>query len=160
MKLKLSELTNNTGQIEGVPANPRQINKEDYARLLKSLTEDPDYLNHEMPHVIKHGNKYVVLNGNQRLRALKELGYKETPVTIYAPDTSPEIIRSRIIKSNHGYGTDDQDMIANEWNDYPLEDWGLNIDFPSFLPSTEDEQGQLDEKKKTTCPECGHAFEA
>lgn len=29
---------------------------------------------------------------------------------------------------------------------------------PNFLPGTEDEQGQLDEKKPVECPACGHQF--
>lgn len=127
MKLKISQLVNNTGQIDGVPTNPRTITKDDYQKLIKSLQEDPEYLEHEMPHVIAHGDKYVVLNGNQRLRALKELKFTETPVTIYDPDTPPEVIRARIIKSNHGYGKDDFDMLANEWELSELEDWGLKL---------------------------------
>lgn len=127
MKLKVSDLVNNIGQIKDVPANPRTINNDDYRKLLESIKEDPEYLEHEMPHVIKHGDKYVVLNGNQRLRALKELGFTETPVTIYKEDTPPEVIRSRIIKSNHGYGKDDMDLLANEWSDDPLSDWGLEL---------------------------------
>lgn len=164
-KLKISQLVNNTGQIEGVPANPRTIDKLDYQKLLKSLQDDPEYLEHEMPHVIAHGDKYVVLNGNQRLRALRELKFIETPVTIYKPDTPPEVIRARIIKSNHGYGKDDMDMLANEWADDDLAGWG--VDLPedwlqdmNFEPASEDEQGKLDEKKKVKCPSCDYEFEA
>lgn len=127
MKLPISKLRNNTGQVDGVPANPRSIDKADYAKLLKSIQEDPEYLEHEMPHVIKHDDVYVVLNGNQRLRALKELGYKEVPVTVYPEDTSPEVIKARIIKSNHGYGKDDMEMLGNEWSDEPLADWGVDL---------------------------------
>jgi hypothetical protein len=29
---------------------------------------------------------------------------------------------------------------------------------PSFDPASADDQGRLDETKKTTCPECGHEF--
>lgn len=31
-------------------------------------------------------------------------------------------------------------------------------DVPAFEPASIDEQGRLDEKKKCTCPECGHEF--
>ena len=126
-RLPISKLANNTGQIKGVPANPRTIDKDDYQKLLESIQKDPEYLEHEMPHVIAHGDKYVVLNGNQRLRALRELKFTETPVTIYKPDTPPEVIRARIIKSNHGYGKDDMDMLANEWADDDLADWGMDL---------------------------------
>ena len=127
MKLPISKLRNNTGQVDGVPANPRTISTDDYQKLIDSIKDDPEYLEHEMPHVIKHGDVYVVLNGNQRLRALKELGYKEVPVTIYPDDTPPDVIKARIIKSNHGYGKDDMDMLGNEWSDMPLDDWGIDL---------------------------------
>lgn len=160
-KLKISQLVNNKGQIEGVPANPRTIHKDDYQKLLKSLQDDPEYLEHEMPHVIAHGDKYVVLNGNQRLRALRELKFKETPVTIYKPDTPPEVIRARIIKSNHGYGKDDFDMLANDgWDINDLQDWG--VDLPVFGPDFGDEDKPNDDELKTKdvveCPGCGLEF--
>ena len=66
-----------------------------------------------------------MLNGNQRLRALKELGYKETECEVYKPDTPAKVLRARIIKSNHGYGKDDIDLLANEWYEDPLDDWGF-----------------------------------
>lgn len=127
MKLPINKLVNNSGQLKNIPANPRTIDKADYAKLIDSIKDDPEYLEHEMPHVIKHGDVYVVLNGNQRLRALKELGYKEVPVTIYPDDTPPDVIKARIIKSNHGYGKDDMDMLGNEWSDMPLDDWGIDL---------------------------------
>lgn len=146
---------NNTGQIPEVPANPRQISKDDYQKLLQSLQEDPEFLDHEKPHVIKHEDKYVVLNGNQRLRALKELGYTEVPVEVYKEDTPPEILRSRIIKSNHGYGSDDMDMLSSEWDILNLTDWGVKI--PKDWADTPDTHEK--EPKTVTCPECDTTFE-
>lgn len=48
---------------------------------------------------------------------------------------------------------------------FEIEDIGFDVgdfDFetPDFQPGSEDEQGQLDEKKKTVCPECKYEFEA
>ena len=149
-RLPISKLANNTGQIKGVPANPRTIDKDDYQKLLESIQKDPEYLEHEMPHVIAHGDKYVVLNGNQRLRALRELKFTETPVTIYKPDTPPEVIRARIIKSNHGYGKDDFDMLANDvWSDDPLDAWGLDTpdDWGEDKEVEEDESPEVDESE-------------
>ena len=58
MKIPISKLLNNTGQIEGVPTNPRTIDKADYQKLLKSIQEDPEYLDHEKPHVIAQRDCY------------------------------------------------------------------------------------------------------
>jgi DNA modification methylase len=127
MKLPISKLVNNTGQIEGLPANPRQIDKTDYERLLKSLKEDPDFLVHKPLHVYEHNDKYVVLGGNQRLKALKELGYKDVPVTIYDPETPVEVLKRRVIIDNSTFGDYDMDMLANEWDSEPLDDWGVDL---------------------------------
>ena len=127
MKLPISKLVNNTGQIEGLPANPRTINKDDYQKLLKSLQDDPDFLNHKPLHVYEHDGKYIVLGGNQRLKALKELGHKDVPVTIYDPETPVEVLKRRIIVDNSTFGDYDMDMLANEWDSEPLGDWGVDL---------------------------------
>lgn len=127
MKLPINKLVNNTGQIDGVPANPRIIKKEDYNKLIKSLQEDPDFLNHKPLHVYQQDGKYVVLGGNQRLKALKELDYKEVPCTLYKPETPPEVLRARVMKDNAESGSWDMDMLANEWSDFPLAYWGVDL---------------------------------
>lgn len=144
MKLKLEQLKNNTGQIEGVKANPRQINKDDYEKLIKSLTEDPDFLNHKPLHVYPHKGKYIVLGGNQRLKALRELGYTDVPVTIYKEDTPADVLNARIIKDNSAYGSYDMDMLANEWSDMPLDDWGINL--PDDWLNHDDEDGEPEQE--------------
>ena len=154
-KLKLTELTGNTGQIEGLPANPRTINKDDYQKLLNSLEDDADFLNHEKLHVIKHKEKFVVLNGNMRLRALKELGYKEVPVEIYDEELlhHPDVLKARIIKSNHGYGDDDMDMLANDgWDMLELKEWGMDFKF--------DDIDNINQEEKVNCPQCGSKVSA
>lgn len=149
-KLKISQLVNNTGQIKDVPANPRQIKQEDYKKLIKSLTEDPDFMEHKPLHVYQVGEEYVVLGGNQRLRALKELKYKDVPVTIYKPETPPEVLRARIMKDNAEFGSWDMDMLANEWSDYDLDGWG--VDLPDDWQQdeqevVEDEAPEVDESE-------------
>lgn len=128
MKVPINKLVNNSGQLKNIPANPRTISTDDYQKLIDSIKDDPEYLEHEMPHVIKHGDVYVVLNGNQRLRALKELDYKEVPVTIYKEDTPAEVLRARVIKDNSQYGEWDMDMLANgDWEMEDLKEWGVNL---------------------------------
>lgn len=126
-KLPITKLVNNTGQIAGVPANPRRINKDEYAKLIKSVTDDPDFLNHKPLHVYPVDDTYVVLGGNQRLKALKELSYKDVPVTIYDKDTPADVLKARIMKDNAQYGQWDMDMLANEWSDEPLDEWGIDL---------------------------------
>lgn len=47
-----------------------------------------------------------------------------------------------------GYDGDDLDELLND------------LAGPDFAPGTEDDQGRLDQKKPTVCPECGHEWTA
>jgi hypothetical protein len=67
----------------------------------------------------------IVLGGNMRLKAAKELGWKEIPCEIV--DWSEEKQRAFTIKDNVGYGEWDWDMLANEWDGEELEAWGLDV---------------------------------
>ena len=67
-KIEISKLKLN-------PNNPRTINKSKFERLKKSITEFPKMLELR-PIVVDEG--VIVLGGNMRLQALKELGIKET----------------------------------------------------------------------------------
>ena len=73
-KFKLSRLAMNTGQIHGLPKNPRQWTATDVDRLACSIKETPELLDARPLIVVEHGNKFVVLGGNLRLAALKKLG--------------------------------------------------------------------------------------
>ena len=68
----------------------------------------------------------IVLGGNMRLKALKEAGLTEVPCII-ADELSEEQQRQFIIKDNVGYGEWDWEMLANEWDDSDLKDWGLDV---------------------------------
>jgi len=76
------------------------------------------------PIVINDDN--VVLGGNMRLEACKKAGLKEVPV-IKASDLSADEQRQFIIKDNVGFGDWDWDLLANEWNNEDLEEWGLDV---------------------------------
>ena len=150
MKLPINKLVNNTGQIEGVPANPRQINKDDYQKLITSLQEDSEFMEHKPLHVYKQGEKYIVLGGNMRLRALRELEWEEVPVTIYKPETPVDVLRRRVIVDNTNYGGYDFDLLANEWTEYDLEEWGIDLPDDWLQEENEiieDEAPEVDEKE-------------
>jgi DNA modification methylase len=77
------------------------------------------------PMVINQDN--IVLGGNMRLKALKELGYTELPDEWVkrAEDLTEEEARRFIIADNVGFGEHDWEMLANEWDADELADWGL-----------------------------------
>lgn len=131
MKLPLSKLKQNTGQVEGVPKNPRFIKDEKYELLKQSLADDPEFTNLNPILVLEQDGSYIVMGGNMRTRAAKELGWKEIEASVMPADTPPEVIRARIIKHNADYGQDDWDLLANEWEAGELEAYGM--DLPSYV---------------------------
>lgn len=133
-QIPLKLLLNNTGQIEGLPRNPRQIRDEQYKRLLASLQES-DLTDFKPLLVYPHKDKYIVLGGNMRLRALRELGADDVSCIVVPADTPLEQLKKVVILDNSQFGEYDWDIIANEWSDEPLQDWGLDVPVLDKLPT-------------------------
>jgi hypothetical protein len=116
----------NIKDIKSNPNNPRIIKDERFEKLKKSIKEFPKMMALR-PMVINQDN--IVLGGNMRLKALKELGYTELPDEWVkrAEDLTDEEARRFIIADNVGFGEHDWEMLANEWDSEELADWGLDI---------------------------------
>ncbi len=127
-------------QIKPNPSNPRTIKGDKFEKLVNSIQEFPRMLEIR-PIVINDDN--VILGGNMRLEACKKAGLKEVPV-IKASDLSADEQRQFIIKDNVGFGDWDWDLLANEWDNEELEEWGLDVWQPedneddNLGPSTDD----------------------
>lgn len=120
----------NVGQIAGLPPNPRLIKDEKFEALKKSLTDDPEML--DLRELIVYPNPdekgtYIVIGGNMRYNAAKELGLSELPCKILPESTPVEKMRSFIIKDNIAYGEWDMDLLSEEWDTEELSDWGLDL---------------------------------
>lgn len=76
--LPLDEIEVNEGQLEGLPSNPRSITREKMELLKTNITDYPEMLSLRslLIYPIDDG-KYILIGGNMRYRALKELGYTE-----------------------------------------------------------------------------------
>jgi DNA modification methylase len=137
MKLvKISEVKPN-------PKNPRIITDGKFQKLVKSIQEFPDMLN-KRPLIVftDVDDKYVVLGGNMRLKACKEIGLKEIPI-IVADEWTEEQKNEFLIKDNVGFGEWDWDSLANEWDVEKLDDWGL--DLPIDLSVQEELEAEEDD---------------
>jgi DNA modification methylase len=121
--MKLVKITD----VKPNPKNPRIIKDDKFQKLVKSIQEFPDMLN-KRPLVVftDVDNKYVVLGGNMRLKACKEIGLKEIPI-IVADEWTEEQKNEFLIKDNVGFGEWDWDSLANEWDAEKLDDWGLDL---------------------------------
>lgn len=146
--LKISQLSTNKGQIEGLPKNPRFIRDNDFERLKKSIQDDPEMLELREVLVYPHGNKFVIIGGNMRYRAAKELGFKELPCKIIAEGTPVEKLRAYTIKDNNSFGEYNFDDLANEWELEELEDWGVKL--PSLEIEDEIEEEKEEQIKEPT----------
>ena len=146
--IKLSFIEPNNGQIEGLPKNPRFIKNDKYEILKKSLEEHPQMLALRELLVYPHGDKYVIIGGNMRYRAMKELKFKTAPCKVISASTSVDDLKAYTIKDNSGFGDWDFDLLANDWDTDDLEDWG--IDLPVFEDEDQDEQKQAEEDDDET----------
>lgn len=125
--IDIKRLEVNKGQVEGLPKNPRFIRDERYKALVKSIEDAPEMLKLRELLVVEHGNKFVVIGGNMRLRACKELGMETVPCKVLPADTPTAKLREYAIKDNNGFGEDDWDVLANEWDAEELQDWGMEL---------------------------------
>ena len=121
-------------------ANPRFINKHKFKKLVNSVKEFPEMLSLR-PIVVDKDN--IILGGNMRYKACKEIGLKEVYI-IQADDLDEKKAQEFIIKDNVGFGEWDWDILANDWDVKELEDWGLE-----GFPFEEEEEKELNDISDT-----------
>ena len=133
LNIATSKLVGNSGQLDWLPRNPRQWTAADVDRTVKSITEDGDFLEDRpllaVPAESGKGERYIVFAGNLRLKACKDAGVKTAPVVVYFPQDEDDqlTVKRRAMKDNGSFGSWDYDALANEWDDLPLEDFGISV---------------------------------
>jgi ParB-like chromosome segregation protein Spo0J len=130
LKVKISDVKTN-------PKNPRLIKDEKFKKLVKSIIEFPQMLELR-PIVVDENN--IVLGGNMRLKACKEVGLKEVFI-VRANDLTEQQKDEFIVKDNVGFGEWDWDILANEWDAEKLDEWGLDV--PIFKEDLDSELKDL-----------------
>ncbi len=135
--LKLSDVKLN-------PNNPRLIKDDKFKKLVQSIKDFPEML--ELRPIVVNKDM-IILGGNMRYKAAKEIGLKEIPV-IVADNLTEEQQREFLIKDNTSGGEWDWEVLANEWNNEELESWGLDV--PFFDVENETEQKDLSGDLKET----------
>ncbi len=134
--MKISDIKSN-------PNNPRVIKDDKFAKLVKSIEEFPKMM--ELRPMVVNSDM-IVLGGNMRLKALKQLGYKDIPDTWVkrADELTEDEQRRFIIADNVGFGEHDWEMLKTEWDIDELSEWGLD------MPVFEIEQGAVQDENKYT----------
>jgi hypothetical protein len=143
--IEISKLETNKGQIEGLPKNPRLIKDAKFEKLKKSIEDNPEMLGMREVLVYPHGSKYVIIGGNMRFQACKELQFETVPCKVLSKDTTAEQLRAITIKDNVGFGEHDWELLANEWDSVELEEWGLEV--PNFFNDTDLDYSILDDEE-------------
>lgn len=113
----------------------------------------------------------MIIAGHGRVMAARKLGLAEVPVMVAEGWTEAQkkayVLADNQLALNSGWQLETLSVELHGLNgagfDLGLTGFGADelteIMFePNFEPATADEQGRLDEKKKCTCPECGHVF--
>jgi len=116
-------------------ANPRTINKHKFQKLVNSVKEFPEMLSLR-PIIVDKDN--VILGGNMRYKACKELGLKEVYI-IQAADLDDKQAQEFIVKDNVGFGEWDWDILANDWDTDLLEHWGLDLNIDNAIDDLEED---------------------
>ena len=126
----------NITDIKPNPKNPRLIKDEKFAKLVQSLKDFPEMLE-KRPLVCftDTDGKLVVLGGNMRLKAAKEIGLKKLPVML-ADDWTEEQKQQFLIKDNVGFGEWNWEELQSDWDVQQLGEWGLDV--PQWANNSED----------------------
>lgn len=141
-ELPIAQLEENKGQIDGLPANPRNIQPDKLAKLKRSILDNPEMLQLRGILVYPHGDKYVVIGGNMRLRAMVELGMTSAPCVVIPSHVTADKLRAYTILDNSSMGEWDWQAIQlDEWDTAQLDDWG--IDLPDFTDQEEEEEDAI-----------------
>lgn len=125
IRIALKDLEQNTGQIPGLPANPRQWKKTEVDKIAKSLRETPELFEARPIIVTQYAGKFVILGGNLRYEGCKRNKDKDAPCFIIPDDTPIDKMKEIIIKDNGSFGEWDYEALGNLWDDLPLADWGV-----------------------------------
>ena len=131
--------------------NPRYIKDHKFEKLKQSLKDFPEML--ELRPIVVDSD-LMILGGNMRYQAAKDIGMSEVFITV-AEGLTDEQKKEFIIKDNASFGDWDWDLLANNWSDIELGDWGVDVWQPEELSDDdldeffeEDDTEVKDEKYK------------
>ena len=151
VSMELTRLETNDGQLEGLPANPRQITDSKMELLKQNIQQYPEMLTLRglLVYPLDSG-KYIIIGGNMRYLAMSELGFKTTPCIIIPHGTSIEQLKAYAIIDNNGFGRWDWDLLANEWDSAQLTSWGVDLPIIESDINTDEFFDSLNEESDNT----------
>ena len=117
-----------------------------------SIVETPELFEARPLLVVPRGERFVVIGGNMRLAAARELAM-DAPPCYEIQDRSVDNLKQMAIKDNVSFGEWDTDLLDKEWSACPLKEWGVTIreKEPSVVSEPEASEmtaGEIAEKKR------------
>jgi len=145
----------------GLPKNPRFIRDDRFRALCESIRENPEYMP-ARPIVVDEAG--VILGGNMRYRACRELKIDPLPAGWVQQVTGWPVEKKRrfILLDNQGFGENDWEALANEFDVAEMIAGGFSIDEIEGQIAADDppEDDPPTGDGPLTCPNCGHVFGA
>lgn len=134
--------------------NPRKITQEQLETLKQSIERNKDYFEARPLILSNRTGELVVIAGNQRYEACKQLGIEECP-TVLLEGLTEEREKEIIIRDNVSNGEWDEELLQ-DWDSELLNDWGVDIsDMKCFEePVSEAEEDDFDEDTDEVEPVC------
>lgn len=124
-------------ELKTLDRNPRTITKKQLEKLKTSIKDNPDYFEARPLILSNRTGSLVIIAGNQRWRAAKALGLEQVPcVLIEGLDEERE--REIVIRDNVNNGAWDFDMLANEWDEIKLGEWGVETSWKPLQEKVEE----------------------
>src|ERR1700690_2378436 len=116
--IKWTTETRKIKSLKAHPKNPRQLTKFQHDHLKTSLSK---FGIADKPIINTDG---TIIGGHQRLKVLKELGFKEIEVLVPDRELTGSEVDEMNIRLNRG-GDFDFDILANEYEVTNLIEWGF-----------------------------------
>lgn len=118
--MKISDLRLN-------PNNPQIFN--DLSKLENSIKEFPKMM--KLRPLVYDPANMQMLGGNKRLICLQNLGYKEIPDEWIksADELTADEKKRFILADNIGFGEWDLEVLEEEFSEYKISEWGLDVEF-------------------------------
>lgn len=120
--------------------NPRTITKKQLETLKTSIKNNPDFFEARPLILSNRTGKNVILAGNQRYRAAQALGMKQVPAVLLE-GLDEEREKEIVIRDNVSNGAWDFDVLANNWDESLLQEWGVEC---SWAQSEEKERTDIE----------------
>jgi len=145
--------------------NPRGITKDDFARLKKQIQKLGLY----KPLVAyEDSGEYIVLGGNMRLRAIRDLKHHEVDVSIVTPKTEAEKLELSLSDNDRAWYYEEdklQELVYSHKEEIELPDYKVDLKEPvlvsNLLQTVTPNEKEINEDSievDNECPKCGYKW--